>query len=292
MRNRAIQLVMVGLVGAFLAWWLRRGDEPQPAAAPVSMQPAPSVVPPSLQAAAPPSDAPTTFHLPKVASPVREVPPPAPPPPPSSTIRIPNDWALRGSGVRNYELRSDGQSVFTGSYSALLASHEKEIQPNLFGSGVQVIYAGRYASTRVQLSAMLRSEGMQAGRGGLWMYIADPGRVVVAYQMAEVVPERDAGEWTRYRVVMDVPWHAELIGYGFTLQGRGKLWMDDVHFEPVDVNVPLTGQPDRQKSGVVAQAISTNGALANPTNLDFEDVVVTRNRQGDGPPDAINNTRF
>ncbi len=256
----------------------------------VVKQPAPSPAPP---AAAPPPQSktpPTEFHLPKIASPARETaPPPAARPP--STIRVPNDWALRGSGAKNYELRSDGGMVFTGNYSALLASHDKEVQPNLSGSGVQAIHAGPYASARVELSAMLRSEGMR-GSGGLWMYVADAGRVVLNYQMAEIVPGRDAGEWTRFRVVMDVPSHAEVIAYGFTLQGRGKLWVDDVHFSPVDINVPLTGPADRQKLGVVAQVVSADGAFANPANLDFEDVVVTRERQADAPPDEINSPRF
>ena len=288
MNKRAIQLVLVGLVGAFLAWLLMRDDEPEPppvhAAAAQPAQGAPKSVP----VTPPPAADQITFRLPKVGAPAREVAPaPAPPP----TFKVPKDWQLRGSGSRNYELRSDGGMVFTGNYSAMLAAHDKEVQPNLSGSGVQAVFAGPYAGTRVELSAVLRSEGMRGG-GGIWMYVTDPGRVIVAYQIAQMNPDRDGGEWTRYRVVMDVPWHAELIAYGFTLQGRGKLWVDDMHLTPVDINVPLTGPQNNHQLGVIAQAVSVDGALANPTNMDFEDFQTTRERQADAPPDQINGTRF
>jgi hypothetical protein len=290
MRNRATQLVLVGLVGAFLAWLLMRESDPEPepvrAAAGRAAQnsPTPAPVTPPLAADQ------IAFRLPKVGSPARETTP-APAPPPAATFKTPKDWQLRGSGSRNYELRSDGSQVFTGNYSAVLIAHAKEVQPNLSGSAVQAVFAGRYAGTRVELSAVVRSEGVRGG-GGIWMYVTDPGRVVIAYQIAQMSPEHDGGEWTRYRVVMDVPWHAELIAYGFTLQGRGKLWADDMHLSPVDINVPLTGPQNNHQLGVIAQAVSVDGALTNPTNMDFEDVQVTRERQPDAPPDQINATRF
>jgi hypothetical protein len=289
MSNRVIQLVLVGLAGAFLAWLLMREDDPEP---PPKRAVAPRLEPRFAEPApVKPSEAKVsdrvTFRLPKMASATPEHVP-APPPPP--TFKIPKDWQLRGSGARNYELRSDGDLVFTGNHSAVLASHDKEVQPNLSGSGVQAVMAGPYAGTRVQLSAMLRSENVRGG--GLWLYVTDPGRVVIAYQIAQLTPERDAGEWTRYRVVMDVPWHAELIAYGFTVQGRGKLWIDDMHLTPVDINVPQTGPQNNHQLGVIAQAVSVDGALANPTNMDFEDVQTTRERQADAPPDQINGTRF
>ena len=292
MGNRPIQLVVVGLVGAFLVWLLMREDGPASAPADVAaVPPAPSAPTPAPGILPPPEPPQITFRLPKMPAPAHEVAAaPAPPPP---TFKVPRDWMLRGSGSRNYELRSDGSTVFTGGYSAVLASHDTEVQPNLSGSGVQAVIAGPYAGTRVELSAMLRAEGIRGSSGGgVWMYVTDPGRVIVAYQMAQLRADRDAGEWTRYRVVMDVPWHAELIAYGFTLQGRGKLWVDDMHLTPVDINVPLTGAQNNHQLGVIAQAVSVGGALANPTDMDFEDVQITRERQPEAPPDEINATRF
>jgi len=208
-----------------------------------------------------------------------------------TSIRIPNNWLLRGSGSKNYELRSDGSTVFTGNFSAALSAHDKDVSPNLSGSAIQAVLAAPYVGTRVELSAMLRGEGMR-NAGSVWMYVTDPSRVIIAYQVAQMNPGSDPGEWGRYSVVMDIPFHGEVLAYGFTLQGKGKLWVDDVHLRGVDSNVPVTGPQNVHQIGVIAQQVSADAALANPSNLDFEDVQITRERQPPPPPDEIKGTRF
>jgi hypothetical protein len=277
-------------VGAFLAWLIMREDEPafEPARTaamravttptkPAEPAPAPSTAPPKV-----------VFRLPKMAPPRREV---TPLPSKPVEIQIPRDWLLRGSASKKYELRSDRDVAFTGNFSALLSSHDKDVSPNLSASGIQGVLAARYIGARVELSAMLRGEGMR-NAGSVWMYVTDPSRVIIAYQVAQMSPTADVGEWTRYRVVMDVPYHGEVLAYGFSLQGKGKLWVDDVHLRVVDTNVPVTGPQNLRQVGVIAQAISVEGALANPTNLDFEDVQITRERQPPPPRDEIKGTRF
>ena len=66
--------------------------------------------------------------------------------------------------------------------------------------------------------------------------------------------------------------HGEVLAYGFSLEGKGKLWVDDVKTPRWTTAVPVTGPTERHQLGVIAQAVSLDGALANPTNLDFEDV--------------------
>ena len=82
------------------------------------------------------------------------------------------------------------------------------------------------------------------------------------------------------------------MAYGFSLQGKGKLWADDVKLVPVDNNVPTTGTQNSHQLGVIAQAVSLDGALANPINLDFEDTLTTRERQPEAPADSIRGTRY
>jgi hypothetical protein len=172
-------------------------------------------------------------------------------------------------------------------------SHDQDVSPNLSGSGIQAVLASNYAGTRVELSAMLRGAQMRsAGAGSIWMYVTDPSRVIVAYQVVQMTPTADLSEWSRYRVIMDVPFHGEVLAYGFTLQGKGKLWVDDVHLRIVDNSIPVTGPQDAHQVGIIAQAVSADGALPNPTNLDFEDVQVSRERQPPPPRDEINATRF
>jgi hypothetical protein len=292
MNNRIVQLVVFALVGAFLAWLLMREEEPAPQVAPAAtVRP---VEIPAKAAQAQPAPAPSgpkdkvVFRLPKMAAARAEE---APPPPKPGDAWIPKDWLLRGSGSRNYELRTDRETVFTGNFSALLSSHDKDVSPNLSGSGIQAVLAAPYVGTRVELSAMLRGAGMR-NAGSVWMYVTDPSRVIIAYQVAQMSPAADVSEWTRYRVVMDIPFHGEVLAYGFTLQGKGKLWADDVHLRAVDNDVPVTGPQNLHQVGVIAQAVSADGALANPANLDFEDIQVMRERQPPPPPDEIKGTRF
>lgn len=291
MNNRVLQLVLFALVGAFLAWLLMREDEPAPETPPTAAIRSPVAGPTTpAQAEAAPSGAQgrVVFRLPKMASPRAQE---QPPPPQPASIQIPKDWLLRGSGSKNYELRSDRDTAFTGNFSALLSAHEKDVSPNLSGSGIQAVLAAPYVGTRVELSVVLRGEGMR-NAGSVWMYVTDPSRVIIAYQVAQMSPTADVGEWTRYRVVMDVPFHGEVLAYGFTLQGKGKLWADDVHLRVVDNAVPVTGPESLHQVGVIAQAVSVEGALANPANLDFEDVQITRERQPAPPRDEIKGTRF
>jgi len=293
-KNRSVQIALIVLVGAILAWFLTRDDEPRSPVRTdiveeVRQRDPPAPVPP---AATPERRGTVTFRLPKMGAPKAEASPAAPAPKPSGAIKIPKDWLLRGSCSKNYELRSDGDNVFTGNASALLKAHDKDVSPNLSGSGIQAVLAAPYVGTRVELSAMLRGEDMR-NAGAIWMYVTDPSRVIIAYQIAQMSPTGDPAEWTRYRVIMDIPFHGEVLAYGFTLQGKGALWVDDVHLRIVDSNiVQVTGPQNMHQLGVIAQAVSADGALANPTNLDFEDVQVTRERQPPPPSDQINATRF
>ena len=291
MNNRIVQVALVALVGALLAWWLTRDEEPEPATPAAAVSTPPSPPPPAATEPAH-SDTPpkVTFQLPKVGA-AKGGKESEPPPKPSGKIQIPRDWLLRGSASKNYELRSDRDTVFTGNYSAVLIAHDKDVSPNLSGSGIQAVLAAPYIGTRVELSAMLRGEGLRTA-GTIWMYVTDPSRVIIAYQVAQMNPTVDQGEWARYRVVMDIPFHGEVLAYGFTLQGKGKLWADDVHLRVVNNDTPLTGPLNAHQIGVIAQAVSVDGALANPANLDFEDVEVTRERQPPPPTDEIKGTRF
>lgn len=287
----ATQLILIALVGALIAWWLTRDPEPPRGSVRVD-EILPERGAPSESAGASSSDR-VEFRLPEVKT---RKPAAAASPPPTDTRQfgVPKQWLLRGSASRNYELRSDRSNVFSGNASAILRSLDKEIQPNLTGSAVQAVRAAPYVGKRVQMTVAMRTEPLLGTNTLAWMYVTDPASVVIAYQVVamRLEGERARGDWRRYRVVMDVPWHGEVLAYGFSIQGKGAVWVDDVRIDAVDLNVPLTGEQNSYQLGVIAQAVSAEGALANPSNLDFEDVQITRERQEGPPPDAINGTRF
>src|SRR5262249_16189995 len=137
MNNRLVQLALVAFVGAFLAWWLMRDDEPEPVTPPTVSRAAPTS--PGVAAEEPAhSDPPpkVTFKVPKMASAKAGAEGEPPKPKPSGKIQIPREWLLRGSASKNYELRSDRDIVFSGNYSAVLIAHDKDVSPNLSGSGI------------------------------------------------------------------------------------------------------------------------------------------------------------
>jgi hypothetical protein len=294
MGKRAAQLLLIAIAGALIAWWLTREPEPRartPVVRTEVVAPSPAQEPAQT---APSSASARSFKLPEMPAPKPEVRIVAAPPPPPP-FGVPKDWLLRGSASKNYELRADRANVFSGNASVVLRSHEGEIQPNLTGSAVQAVLAAPYVGQRMQLSVAMRATTPAGGPTAMaWMYVTDPARVVIAYQLVQMKLETNQpkGEWRRYRVVMDVPWHGEVLAYGFSLQGRGALWADDVRLTAVDPNVPLTGSQNAYQLGVIAQAVSADGALANPSNLDFEDILMTRERQESPPPDRIDATRF
>lgn len=295
MRKRATQLLLIALAGAFIAWWLTGDREPPPrkpvVRAEVVATPAGAPQPVRSAAASVPAERPG-FRLPEMPKPQPK--PAANPAPTPAEFGVPKDWLLRGSASKNYELRTDKGSVFSGNASVVLRSHEGEIQPNLTGSAVQAVLAAPWVGKRVEMTVAMRATSPYDPLAMAWMYVTDPARVVIAYQLVQM--RVDGGlpksEWRRYRVVMDVPWHGEVLAYGFSLQGRGALWADDVRITAIDPNIPLTGAQNSYQLGVIAQAVSADGALANPSNLDFEDIMMTRERQAPAPRDTIDATRF
>jgi hypothetical protein len=58
-------------------------------------------------------------------------------------------------------------------------------------------------------------------------------------------------------VVLDVAETADSIAFGVLLVGSGRVWLDDVTFEPVGQDVPTTGGEIRRQP-------------TTPVNLDFD----------------------
>lgn len=297
MGKRVLQLVAIALAGALMVWWQRR--EPQ-AAPPAATSIARERMPVSTVAASlPPAETPPTpIAQPRPAGLAAPAAAPALTPseaaPPPGSFEVPKDWLLRGSNAKSYELRTDLTNALSGNASAVLMSHDTEVQPNLVGSALQAVQAAPYLGLRMELTAATRGEGWGT-TGEVWLYTVDPAGVVLTFQNLLVRPEsvpRTRTQWRRHRIVMDVPTHADTVVFGFSVRGRGKLWADDFQLTAVDKSIPLTSGYTADPVGVVAQATSSEGALAKPSNLDFEYFAVTRERQAPAPRDAINATRF
>jgi hypothetical protein len=47
-------------------------------------------------------------------------------------------------------------------------------------------------------------------------------------------PVLGTSDWKKYSITCDVPEDTRSIGCGVSLQGKGKLWIDDVQYEVVE----------------------------------------------------------
>ncbi len=160
-----------------------------------------------------------------------------------------------GGGGDGYELKLDGQNPHAGTQCGRIEGKTD----SGFGTYTQCIDAQRLRGKRVQLSGFLRSD--LQGHGGLWMRI-DAAKQVVGFDNMLDRPVKGKTDWTRHRIVLDVPPDSTKICFGFLLTGQGDLWADDFNIEVVgDIGSgPKTTGMERE-------------SFASPrdyANLDFE----------------------
>jgi hypothetical protein len=172
----------------------------------------------------------------------------------SLDTRALNGWFEAGSDPQDYEFGVDKEVALQGSGSGFIWSKPN---PRGFGTLMQIFKADSYRGRRRRLSGYIRAEEVE-NWAGLWMRVDGPDGKTLAFDNMGGRPIKGTINWRNYQVVLDVSDEAEYIAFGVLLGGQGRIWIDDVKFEVVDENVPLTSMsaekeyPDR------------------PTNLDFE----------------------
>ena len=116
-----------------------------------------------------------------------------------------------------------------------------------FGIEVARVDAERYRGKRVRFTGWLRTESVDHDDGwaGLWLRIDGAAGRSLAFDNTEEEPVRETADWTRVAVVLDVDERAEALAFGFMLVGSGKVWADDLAFEEVGRDVPVTGDQPR-----------------------------------------------
>lgn len=146
-----------------------------------------------------------------------------------------------------------------------------------------MINAEAYRGKRVKLSGYIKGH-VDYGYAFPWMRVnAIDGRVSnfdntsTGFYIGK--------EWQRFSIVLDVAEDSLAIVFGFQLNGRGQIWLDDWSFEVVDKNVPSTNQPEteqvKKRNEMMQNAAGYKAFYANiknnigtypkePSNLDFE----------------------
>lgn len=176
---------------------------------------------------------------------------------------LPEGWIRLGSAPSDYEMGLDTTTQRTGRASAFLRAIENQKNPDGFGTLMQTSDPGAFRGKRIRLSAWVKSEKIEGGSwAGLWLRIDGerPQKDFLGFDNMQDRPIKGTTDWTRVAIVLDVPQEAKAIAFGLLLHGKGQVWMDDLKFEVVTLDVPVTGQ-----------GIPTGRNNGQPKNLDFEE---------------------
>lgn len=163
-----------------------------------------------------------------------------------------NGWSKAGSQPADYDMGIERDGAFTGSSSGFIRS--KTPDPRGFGTYMQMFDATEYRGKRLRLSAYVKSERIEDW-AGLWMRV-DRDKKPVAFDNMQDRPIRNTQGWTQHAIVLDVDAKATAVAFGILLAGRGAVWIDDVTFEVVGEEVPVTDLQSKPAT--------------TPRNLDFE----------------------
>jgi hypothetical protein len=97
--------------------------------------------------------------------------------------------------------------------------------------------ADRYLGKRVRITAVVRRTGSPS-KAQLYAHL-DTRRNFTFWDGPQTGPIATS-DWRQYSLVLDVPEDGQGIILGGFLDGRGTVWLADVHVDVVDTRVPLT----------------------------------------------------
>lgn len=161
----------------------------------------------------------------------------------------------------DYEAGIDNNEKHSGTRCAYLKSLVPA--PRQFGNLTQAFAPDEYLGKRLRMSAWVKTELKNQGKAQLWLRIdsGDSSKGPIKPERFDNMGERPiqgSTEWSQHELVVDVSEESTLIVFGLMLIGEGQIWLDDVSFEAVSKDVPLTGK-------------KRSTYPSRPVNLNFEE---------------------
>jgi hypothetical protein len=164
-------------------------------------------------------------------------------------------WFKAGSRPMDYEMGADRTVVMTGKASGFIRN-KPDPHPDGFGTYMQMFEATEYRGKRVRFSAFVKTENVE-NWASLWMRVDGNERRSIAFDNMQKRQIKGTQNWTRHSIVLDVDAaKSTAIAFGVMLSGKGAVWIDDVRFEVVGQDVPVTDMFLEQPKG--------------PQNLNFD----------------------
>ena len=148
-------------------------------------------------------------------------------------------WLITGTAPDKYKTGIDRTVFHTGTASAFIQSEEEEFVPDEYATIMQQFRAERFLGKRVRFSAFVKALEVE-GWAGLWMRLDGKFSVTLKLDNMQNRSIKGSVNWNLYSCVLDVPQETELINIGILLNGKGRVWMDNVSFQEVDKTIPVT----------------------------------------------------
>jgi hypothetical protein len=173
----------------------------------------------------------------------------------AANAQVPKGWFAAGSHPKEYEMKLDSAVAHGGKGSASLKCIVAK--PGGFGTLMQTFKADDYRGRRVRMSGYVRSADV-ADWAGLWLRVDGVKGETLSFDNMQDRAIKGTTAWKQCEIVLDVPEESQQLAFGILLNGTGHVWMDDIKFETVGKDVPVTGSS------------SKSSKAAAPVNLDFE----------------------
>ena len=148
-------------------------------------------------------------------------------------------WIITGTAPDKYKTGIDRTVFHTGTASAFIQSETEDFTPDEYATIMQQFRAERFFGKRVRFSAFVKALEVE-GWAGLWMRLDGKFSVTLKLDNMQNRSIKGSVNWNLYSCVLDVPQETELINIGILLNGKGRVWMDNVSFQEVDKTIPVT----------------------------------------------------
>ena len=153
---------------------------------------------------------------------------------------IPEPWFKNGAAPAKDQCAAGVDTEVEESGSPNLSLKCAEANGGFVGV-MQSFSADNYIGKRLRFSALVKSEGIEGGWGGLWMRVDDHNDRNSAFDNMQDRRIDGDTDWTKYSIVLDVSENAKVVLFGTLMSGKGQLWIADLKLEPVGKEIPTTG---------------------------------------------------
>jgi hypothetical protein len=185
----------------------------------------------------------------------------------------PEGWFMAGMSPKDYMVSSDSLVYQQGHKSAIISNISDT--PGGFCTLMQGCNIHKFKGKRVRMTGYIKTEGENT-HAAMWARIDDfDNNITADFDNMDSRPIDGTNNWTKCEIVFDVPDANHGLFFGVIVNGKGKVWFDNVMFEAVGFTIQKTA--NNLNTPLPADYIANvKGGLTElperlPKNLDFEE---------------------